>query len=355
MMKALSHCLLFVALLGCAAVQNHSAAATYQVIVSNEKSGDLTIINGDDLKVMATIPVGKRPRGMRVSPDGKLLYVALSGTPISPPPKLDANGNPIFDRNEDDAKEADKSADGIGVVDIVQRKFLRKIQVGSDPEDLGLSADGKQLFASNEDVGTTSVLDIASGKVEHIIPMSGEPEGIGVSPNGRFFYVTCETEGDVFVVDAQNFKAITHFKVGGRPRSVGFLPDSSRAFVPSESTGQLHVVNCGVHKVVKSITLPKGSRPMCVRVAPNGKRIYVSTGRGGCVCVLAADTGEVLNTIKVGTRPWGIDISPDGKMLFAANGPSDDVSVVDLTTEKEIMRIKSPGSPWGVVVVPDAK
>ena len=94
---------------------------------------------------------------------------------------------------------------------------------------------------------------------------------------------------------------------------------------------------------------------MCVRVAPGGKKFYVSSGRGGTVCVLDTNTGELLNTIKVGTRPWGIAVSPDGRFLFAANGPSHDVSVVDLTTEKEISRINSPGSPWGVVVVPVTK
>ena len=338
-----------------AAVTGVAASDSYQVVVSNERAGTLTFISGGDFKSLATVAVGKRPRGMRASPDGKLLYVALSGTPISPPPKLDAQGNPIFDPDEDNAKEADKSADGIGVVDVVGRKLLRRIHVGSDPEDIGVSADGKKLYASNEDVGTASVLDIGSGKVEHIIPMGGEPEGVAVSPDGKFFYVTCETDGEIYAVDTKDFKVITHFKVGGRPRSVDFLPDSSRGFVPSESTGKLHLIDCRKHEVAKSVSLPPGSRPMCVRVAPGGKKVYVSTGRGGTVCVLDAISGEVLNSIKVGTRPWGIAISPDGKYLFAANGPSDDVSVVDLATEKETTRVKSPGSPWGVMVVPAAK
>ena len=63
---------------------------------------NLTVINGADFKVTATIPVGKRPRGIHASPDGKTVYVALSGTPIEPPPKLDANGNPIFQKGHDD-------------------------------------------------------------------------------------------------------------------------------------------------------------------------------------------------------------------------------------------------------------
>src|ERR1017187_6710331 len=249
----------------------------YQIFVSDEKSGDLTVINGSDQKVVTTFPVGKRPRGIRVSPDGKTVYVAVSGTPISPPPQLDANGNPIFqkgkDDDDDDAK-ADKAADGIAVVDVAQKKFLRKILVGSDPEQLALSADGRRLYVSNEDVGTASVLDIASGKVEHIIRVSREPEGVAVSPDGKFFYVTCETAGDIFVVDTKNYKVIAHFSVGQRPRSADFLPDGSRAFIPSESAGQLNVIDSVNHKLLKTIALPQGSPPMCVKLAPDGKKVY---------------------------------------------------------------------------------
>jgi len=91
---------------------------------------------------------------------------------------------------------------------------------------------------------------------------------------------------------------------------------------------------------------------MCVKVSPDGKKVYASTGRAGTICAFDATTLEVLNTIKVWARPWGIAISPDGKYLYAANGPSDDVSVVDLGTQKEISRIKAGQSPWGIVVVP---
>src|ERR1051326_4086689 len=176
-------------LLCCASLGRPVSA--YHIYVTNEKSGDVSAIDGATHEVLATIPVGKRPRGIRVSPDSKTLFVAVSGTPISAPPQLDAKGNPIFkkgkDDDDDDDKKADKSADGIAIVDIAEKKFLRKIQVGSDPEQLALSADGTRLFVSNEDVGTASVVNIASGKVEHIIPVSREPEGVGTTPSGKEF------------------------------------------------------------------------------------------------------------------------------------------------------------------------
>src|SRR3954454_12022690 len=175
---------------------NTQAAAGYHVFVSNEKSGNLTVISGGDFKSVATIPVGKRPRGIRASPDGKLVYVALRGTPIETPPQLDADGNPILKKNSDDDDEkakSDKSADGIGLVDVARKKFLRKIPAGSDPENFVLNSDGSRIYIANEDVGAATVLNAANGKVITFVPVSREPEGVGLNPDETFFYVTCET------------------------------------------------------------------------------------------------------------------------------------------------------------------
>jgi YVTN family beta-propeller protein len=327
------------------------AGGGFQVYVSNERSGDVTVIDGASFKVIATIPIGKRPRGIHAGPDGKTVYVALSGTPIEGPPELDANGNPIFKDDDDDDVEADKSADGIGVVDVATRKLTKKIQVGSDPEEFDISRDGTWLYVSNEDVKTASAVNIATGKVEHIVALAQEPEGVAVAPDGKSLFVTCETGGDVFVVDTATFKVTGQLKVGARPRSVAFLQGGKFAVVPSESAGNLYVIDTAQNEVVKTIALPKGSRPMRIRVSPDGRRLYASTGRGGTVAVLDAASFALLDSIAVGKRPWGIALSPDGKYLFSANGPSNDVSVVDLAINKEIARVKAGDSPWGVAIV----
>ena len=44
--------------------------------VTNEISGDLSVVDVANQEVIATIKLGKRPRGLRPSPDGSLLYVA---------------------------------------------------------------------------------------------------------------------------------------------------------------------------------------------------------------------------------------------------------------------------------------
>jgi len=335
------------------------AADPYEIFVSNERSGDLTVIAGSDFKVLATIPVGKRPRGVHVSPDGKSVYVALSGTPIEGPPPLDAQGNPILKKyskaedDDDSEAKADKSADGIGVVSVASRRLVGKLHAGSDPEEFALSRDGSRIYISNEDIKASSVLNIASGKIEHIIPVGGEPEGVGVTPDGSRFYVTCETSGDVYVIDTRSYHVVVHFMVPPRPRSVDFLPDGSLAFIPSESKEKLNVVrNSASPRVLKTVDLPLGVRPMKVKVASDGNRLYLSGGRSGSVAVLDAHSYAVLATIKVGTRPWGLALSPDGKYLFSANGPSNDISVIDLASNREIRRVPAGQGPWGLTIVP---
>jgi YVTN family beta-propeller protein len=120
------------------------------VYVTNEQGGDLTVIAGGTNQVVTTIPLGKRPRGIKVSHDGTKLFVALSGSPIAPP-GIDESKLPPPDR----------AADGIGIVDIAARKVASVLTSGSDPEQLSLSADGTKLYVSNEDAGEMSVIDIA--------------------------------------------------------------------------------------------------------------------------------------------------------------------------------------------------
>lgn len=332
------------------------AGQNYRVYVSNERSGDVTVINGSDNQVQSTIAVGKRPRGIHASPDGKVIYVALSGTPIAAPPQLDAKGNPVFEKAKDDDDEdsvkADKSADAVGVLDVAQNKLTRRIAAGSDPEEFSLSSDGTKLYVSNEDVKTASVIDIASGKVEHIVSVGQEPEGVVTAPDGKRFYVTCEAGGDIYAIDTANYSVVGHFKVNVRPRSMAFLPGNQIGFIPSESTGELNVIDTVNFKVLKIINLPPGSRPMSVKISPDGRTLYVSNGRGGTVSVLDSHSYELRSNVKVGVRPWGIALSPDGKFLYTANGPSNDVSVVDIASNKEIGRVKAGAGPWAVAVVP---
>jgi YVTN family beta-propeller protein len=105
--------------------------------------------------------------------------------------------------------------------------------------------------------------------------------------------------------------------------------------------------------MIKAISLGKPGviKPMAVLLSPDGKKLYVSTGRGRKVFTIDTATNKVIGSVEVGQRPWGIALSPDGKTLYSANGPSNDVSVEDLATNAVVKTIKAGTSPWGVVAL----
>jgi YVTN family beta-propeller protein len=124
------------------------------VFITNETSGDLSIIDAVSHAVVATIPLGKRPRGLVVSPDRSTLYVALSGSPPAPPGV-----------DEKTLPPPDRSADGIGVVDLASRKLVKVLPSGTDPEVVAVTADGRRLIVANEDAAKASIVDATSGQI----------------------------------------------------------------------------------------------------------------------------------------------------------------------------------------------
>ena len=313
-----------------------------RLFVTNEQGGDISVVDVAGQRVIASIPVGKRPRGIRVSPDKTLLYVALSGSPIAPPGV-----------DEDTLPPADKTADGIGVVSVGEGRLLRVIKAGSDPEQTAISLDGTRLFVANEDVGELSVVAVEDGKVLATFEVGGEPEGVDLRPDGAVVYVTSEEDNQVTVIDAVGLKLVKTFKVGARPRSTTFLPDSSKAYVTAENAGAVAVVDAKKHEVIRTIQLTgELVRPMGAVASPDGRFVFVSTGRGKNVVIIDTATDQPVGTVEVGERPWGIDVSPDGRTVFTANGPSNDVSIVDVEQRAVKARVMVGDRPWGLVFVP---
>lgn len=318
------------------------ARPSYSVYVSNENSGDVTVIDGDKLEVAATIPVGKRPRGIHSSADGQVVYVALSGSPPAPPGV-----------DESTLPPPDKSADGVGLIGVEEGKIVRTIKCGSDPEQFDLSKDGKLIFVSNEDDAKVSIVDIAGGTTLASLPVGGEPEGVTTSPDGKVVYVTSEEDGTVTAVDVEARKPLRSFRTGRRPRSVAFLPNGTRAYVTNENDGGVTLVDAVKHQVLQQIKLGEAGKvkPMHVTMSADGSTAYVSSGRGKKVFAIDTATNSVKGSVEVGARPWGVGLSPDNKTLFAADGPAGEVVVVDVSSMAVVKRIKAGNGPWGVAIV----
>lgn len=120
-----------------------------------------------------------------------------------------------------------------------------------------------------------------------------------------------------------------------------------------ENDGKFSIVDTAKLVVTGEVELGKAGeiKPMGMAVSIDGKKLFVSTGRGKKVFIVDTASNKVDTSFEVGDRPWGIGLSPDGKFLYTANGTSNDVSVVDVSTNMIVKKIKVGDKPWGIAIV----
>jgi YVTN family beta-propeller protein len=314
--------------------------------VSDEENGQVVVVDIDAARVVKSIAVGKRPRGLKLSRDGQRLYVALSGSP---------RGGPGIDESK--LPPPDRSADGIGVVDLATGTLSRILESGADPEAFDISPDGATLYVSNEDTAEMSALDLATGKLRGRAHVGGEPEGVTVSADGKVVFVTCEADNEVDAIDTTTLNVIAKMPTAPRPRSLILTRDGRTAFVPTENSRKVTVLDTIAYKPLGDIDIhldsPKflGPRPMGGVLSRDGTQLYVTTGRGGSVAIIDVASRKQVRSIEgVGDRPWGIALSRDGTHLYTANGTSHDLGITNIATGNVDRRVFIGGLPWGVVL-----
>ena len=61
-----------------------------------------------------------------------------------------------------------------------------------------------------------------------------EPEGVGVSPNGKVVVVTSETTNMAHFIDSETYEITDNVLVGQRPRFAEFTADGAQLWVTAE-------------------------------------------------------------------------------------------------------------------------
>ncbi len=212
--------------------------------VSNERDGTITVIDTKTDRVVSTIQVGGRLRGIRLGSDKKTIWVAIS-----------------YPTNQSQGEDKIAKINSDGTV-------LAKYEAGTDPENFVLDKNDARLYIANEDAGTASVTDVSSNRLIRVMPVGLEPEGASISPDGRWVYITSESSSSVSVIDTQTDQVVKTFLVGARPREAVFSSDGSRAYVTAENGNTVAVVDTSRHEVIKTIELPRGDGP--TQLKPKG-------------------------------------------------------------------------------------
>ena len=318
---------------------NAAVAKPPLVIVSAEATGEVVVIDPAKPQAVERIKVGARPRGLKLSRDGRTLFVAVAGAPVG------------------SAKSAAPAEAGLAVVDVGARKVTKHVAMPPSPFGVDLLPNGRTAYVSNSATNEVFVIDVDKGSITKKTSTGAEPQGVAARPDGKVVYVVTHGADEISAIDTKSMGLLWRIGAGSRPQTVVFAPRGGIAFAIDEGLPSITIVDAkrnvfkeefvipGVAKAKPAPALQSGV------LSPDGKLLYVTTGPGKSVLIIDPMKKALLGSIDgVGGFPRGIAISPDGKRLYTANGPSNDVAIIDVATKKVEARVAVPGAPWGIVL-----
>ena len=163
------------------------------------------------------------------------------------------------------------------------------LEEGSYPYGLALDEARGRLYVSLWNTAEVAVVDTAKGAVVGRWPTQEHPNEMLLAREGKILYVANANRNTVSVIDTEAGRAVETIGTaidprapsGSTPNSLALAPDETVLFVANANTNDVAAVN--VARVGASSPLgfiPVGWYPTSVRVARDGKSLYVADGKG---------------------------------------------------------------------------
>ncbi len=127
--------------------------------------------------------------------------------------------------------------------------------------------------------------------------------------------------------------------VGSGPSGIAIAPSGNYAYVTNWNNNTVSVINTSTNAVIKTISAGIGFNPYGIAITPNGNYAYVTNSNNETVSVINTTTNAVINIITVGFGPLGVAIAPSGNYAYVANSNNNTVSVINTTTNAVIKTI----------------
>ncbi len=172
------------------------------------------------------------------------------------------------------------------------------------------------------------------------IEVGRQPQGMGVMPRIKRFFVANNLEGTVSSLEGFFDWRHTRLPSGGEsPSNLAADPDQCRAYVANTTTNSVGVLNVCAGRQIGSISLGDGRAPDGIAVLTTTNTIYVANSAASSVSVIDGNTLTVTKAIPVGPRPGQIAVNPHTNKVYvttrgAPESSSGTVTVIDAITQR---------------------
>jgi YVTN family beta-propeller protein len=361
--KLIACSLLALAVAGCRTQDFPNYPADYReyAYVTNGGSGTVTVLDVVNVRVDRELPVGQNPVAVAASPTRNEVYVVNSGAaggqgslsvidaeknavaatiPLhSQPASIDIDGEGKL------AYVANTGSNSISVVDLNSRREVAQVGAGEEPVAARLSPDGKTLAVANRMGNSLSLIDPKGLTVRSVFAGCPGASDVVMLPDSSKAFVACSAGHQVMSValakasqpaSAQTGSATptaalsdrleTFMDVGRGPVQLALKPDGGEVFVVNSVSNSISEVITGTNDVQGASMM--GDNPVSGLVSTDNALLYVGNLHSQNVIVYSIDDGKRVGYVHVGDGPSAMAFSARGHLLFVVDARSNDVAVI---------------------------
>jgi len=242
------------------------------------------------------------------------------------------------------------------VASVSRPAVVGTIRVGSEPQGVAVSPDGRTIFVANQNSRMLSVVDAASRKATSV-PLRNTPRFVATSRDGRFVFVSMyendnRTGSGVAVLDVARRKVVRYLATGLQPYTLSVAPDG-KLWVPIHSEGRLEIFAAGTLRLVARIKTPRN--PHAVAFSPDLMRAFTANHESNSVSVIDMRTNRVLRSIPVSRAPHSIGVTPDGRTVMVAGFEAHAANLIDTVTLRSTGPFKVGEKPQAMACATDSR
>lgn len=326
--------LLLVAFSGCRRQDFPKYPANYReyAYVTNGASDTVSVIDVVNLRIDREIQVGMHPIAVVASPARDEVYVLNSGT-------------------ESKATTGDRPHQNgsVSVLDSTQQRVVATLPVGRKPASMALSPDGTFAYIANSGSNSVTVLDLPQRRAVAVIGVGENPMKAEISPDGATLVVANSKADSVslFSVEEPTRQFLPRSVFTGCPGAsdIAILPDSSKAFVACSGGHQVMAIALAQKADPKEnrpaerqdaveALLDVGKNPVALTLKPDGGELFVSNANSNSISEIVTSSDDVGGAYLIGSEPVSGIVSADNALLYEANYQSQEVSIYAINDGK---------------------
>ena len=228
-------------------------------------------------------------------------------------------------------------------------KVIATVPVGAQPQHVTPAWNLKTLYADNDIGNSLTPINPVTGQFGRPIPVE-DPYNLYFTPDGHYAIVVAERLLRLDFRNPTTFKMVHSLSV---PMCYGvdhmdFSPGGRYLFASCEFNGRMIEVDLKTQRVLRTLTLDGGhASPQDVKLAPDGKLLYVADQTNGGVWEINPSTFRVAGFLHTGAGAHGLYPSRLDHFLYVSNRMAGTISVVSFKTRKILhtWALPQPASP----------